>query len=67
MKIKRIQDPAGVWIDCDSLRYSLIVVRRQRDACGVNVGFEDFPTLDAALTAWGLRLDSLTQKDDDTE
>lgn len=54
MKIKKIPDSDGVWQDADGQRYSLSVVRRLRDARGVNVGYADFDSLEAALAAWGL-------------
>ena len=54
MKIKREMDENGEWMDADGQRYSLSVVRRLRNAAGVNVGYEDFDSLEAALAAWGL-------------
>ena len=54
MKIKREMDENGEWMDADGQRYSLLVVRRLRNAAGVNVGYEDFDSLDDALAAWGL-------------
>ena len=54
MKVKREMDENGEWMDADGQRYSLSVVRRLRNASGVNVGYEEFPSLDAALAAWGL-------------
>lgn len=56
MKIKKILDSDGVWMGADGQRYSLSVVRRLRDARGVNVGYEDFDSLEDALAAWGLQL-----------
>ena len=54
MKFKREIDENGEWMDADGQRYSLSVVRRLRNAAGVNVGYEDFDSLEAALAAWGL-------------
>lgn len=54
MKIKREMDENGEWMDADGQRYSLSVVRRLRNAAGVNVGYEDFDSLEDALAAWGL-------------
>ena len=55
MKIKRIQTDDGEWRDENGQRWALVVVRRLRDVRGVNVGFEDFASVDEALVAWGLR------------
>lgn len=55
MKFKRIQDDFGEWIDDAGNRFSLIVVRRIRNSHGANVGYEAFPSFEAALAAWGLR------------
>lgn len=54
MKIKKILDSDGEWMDADGQRYSLLVVRRLRNAAGVNVGYEDFDSLEDALAEWGL-------------
>lgn len=67
MKIKKILDSDGVWMGADGQRYSLLVVRRMRDARGVNEGFEDFDSLDDALEAWGLHLHALDRKEDPAE
>ena len=67
MKIKREMDENGEWMDADGQRYSLLVVRRLRNAAGVNVGYEDFDSLEDALAAWGLHLDALDRKDETAE
>ena len=67
MKIKKQKDENGEWIGRDGQRYSLLVVRRLRDARGVNVGFADFASLDDALAAWGLHMDALDRKDETAE
>lgn len=67
MKIKKIPDSDGVWQDAYGLRYSLLVVRRLRDALGVNEGFADFDSLEDALAAWGLHMDALDRKDETAE
>ena len=67
MKIKKIPDSDGVWQDADGQRCSLLVVRRLRDARGVNEGFADFDSLEDALAAWGLHMDALDRKDETAE
>ena len=54
MKIKKIPDSDGLWMGRDGQRYSLSVVRRLRNAAGVNVGYADFDSLEDALEEWGL-------------
>ena len=46
--------PDGAYIAQDGQRYDVVVVRRVRDPRGVNVGCESYPSLAAALDAWGL-------------
>ena len=67
MKIKKIPDSDGTWVSADGLRYTLLVVRRLRDANGVNVGFEEFTSLADALERWNLRCDNYVQKNDKSE
>ena len=67
MKIKKVQDTDGTWVSVDGLRYTLLVVRRLRDANGVNVGFEEFTSLTDALERWNLRCDNYVQKNDKSE
>ena len=55
MKIKRIQTDDGEWRDENGQRWALVVVRRLRNAAGVNVGFEEFESVEEALVAWGLQ------------
>lgn len=44
----------GAYVDADNIRYDLSVVRRVRDPQGVNVGYTEFPSLEAALKHWQL-------------
>lgn len=45
----------GSYVDTNGVRYDVSEVRRVRSSEGVNVGYVPFPTLEAALEAWGLR------------
>lgn len=42
-------------MDADGVRFSISSARRVRSPQGVNVGYEEFPSLEDALAAWGLR------------
>lgn len=50
----KFESPDGDYIDAGGRRYDVSVVRRVRCSRGVNVGYEEFPTLEAALEHWGL-------------
>lgn len=54
MYFKKSLDPAGEYEDANGQRYSIAVARRIRTAEGVNVGYEPFESLAAALATWGL-------------
>lgn len=43
-------------MDADGVRFSISSARRVRSPQGVNVGYEEFPSLEDALEAWGLRV-----------
>ena len=45
----------GAYVDAQGARYDVVSVRRVRNRSGVNVGYEEFPSLEDALAAWGLR------------
>ena len=44
----------GAYVDAQGARYDVVSVRRVRNRSGVNVGYEEFPSLEDALAAWGL-------------
>lgn len=50
---KRQQDD-GDYTDADGVRWIVNFFRRVRTPEGVNVGWTEFPSLEAALEAWGL-------------
>lgn len=52
----RFESADGAYVDAAGMRFAVSEVRRVRSAAGVNVGYEEFPTLEDALEAWGLTL-----------
>lgn len=54
MFFKKIQEPGGEYGDDLGRRYQVAATRRIRTAQGINVGYEEFPTLDDALRQWGV-------------
>ncbi len=55
MYYARFESADGAYVDAGGVRFDVSVVRRVRSAAGVNVGYEQFSSLEAALEAWGLR------------
>ena len=56
MYYKRIMMLDGPYVDAAGQRWDVCAAFRVRDAKGVNVGYEEFPSLEDALAAWGLQL-----------
>ena len=56
MLYKKIEDEAGEYVDAQGCRFTVQSARRVRTAEGVNVGYVDFPSMEDALAAWGLRV-----------
>lgn len=54
MFFKRIQDVNGDYIAEDNTRYVVSSARRVRNPHGINIGYEEFPSLEDALKAWNL-------------
>ena len=54
MLYSKCESPDGAYVDAVGTRYDVSAARRVRSAEGVNVGYEEFPSLEAALEAWGL-------------
>ena len=50
----KFKSPDGEYADAQGIRYDVSTVRRVRSPQGLNVGHEQFPSLAAALEAWGL-------------
>ena len=50
----RFECADGAYMDAAGGRFEVSEVRRVRNAHGVNVGYVPFPSLAAALAAWGL-------------
>lgn len=48
----------GEYITDDGKRWTVECCRRIRTSEGVNVGWTEFPSLDDALEAWGLKEES---------
>ena len=58
MFFRRIQDVNGDYIAVDNTRYVVSSARRVRNLYGINVGYEEFPSLEDALKAWNLMHES---------
>ena len=54
MYYKKTMMQDGPYVDAAGQRWDVCAARRVRDAKGVNVGYEEFPSLEDALAAWGL-------------
>lgn len=54
----KILDPEGLYVDSDGKRFCISAARRVRSPQGVNVGCEEFATLEEALEAWNLMHES---------
>ena len=51
---KMIPDVLGDYLNSTGERFSVCMARRVRSPLGVNIGYEPFPSLEAALEHWGL-------------
>lgn len=58
MYFKKIKALDGDYISPEKIRYMVSAVRRVRNHQGVNVGCEEFATLEEALEAWNLMHES---------
>ena len=54
----KFESKDGAYVDASGMRFDVSVVRRVRDARGVNIGYAQFPSLVAALESWGVRYES---------
>lgn len=54
MIYRKREDESGDYCDADGKHWSIDGCRRIRTPEGVNVGWTEFPSLEAALEAWGL-------------
>lgn len=54
MIYRKREDESGDYCDKDSIRWAVDCCRRIRTHEGVNVGWTEFPSLEAALEEWGL-------------
>lgn len=55
MLYKKELDEQGDYRDAQGNCYSLCFARRIRSEHGLNVGYEEFDSLETALRVWGLR------------
>ena len=55
MLYKKEPDAQGDYMDEQGNRFSLLCARRIRNARGVNVGYEEFASLELALEEWKLQ------------
>lgn len=56
----KTQQADGDYEDAAGTRWAVDCCRRIRTAEGVNVGWTEFPSLEAALAAWGLQVKPLS-------
>lgn len=54
MYFKKTPDSSGEFMAVDGTRYSLTCAKRIRTRDGVNIGYEPFDSLEAAMCAWNL-------------
>lgn len=59
MKYRKEKSACGPYTSAEGARFNLLCVRRIRTQDGVNVGWTEFPSLAACLSAWGLVYDPL--------
>ncbi len=50
------KDENGGYVDSKGVRYEIYAARRIRSKNGINAGYEEYPALEDAVRAWGLRL-----------
>lgn len=58
MLYRKIMDANGDFQSQEGTRYSVCSARRVRNSDGVNVGYEEFSSLEEALEAWNLMHES---------
>lgn len=56
----KTQQEDGEYVDSDGTRWVVNCCRRIRTPEGVNVGWTEFPSLEAAMEAWRLQAKPLT-------
>lgn len=56
MIYRKEQQSGGKYADSDGVRWEVNCCRRIITPEGVNVGWTEFPRLEDALEAWGLRI-----------
>lgn len=44
----------GAYMDVEGVRYDVSTERRVRSNNGINVGYEQYPSLEASLYTWGV-------------
>ena len=54
MFYKKVKDEQGAYADAAGVRYDICAARRIRVSTGSSDAYEFFPSLQAALEAWGL-------------
>lgn len=58
MRYRKEKDNAGPYLGKNGERFSIYAIRRIRTGQGVNVGYEEFATLEEALESWNLMHES---------
>lgn len=59
MIYRRTEAAQGSYVDADGARWNVECCRRIRTREGVDAGWTEFATAEAALTEWGLEYDPL--------
>jgi hypothetical protein len=58
---KRFENPQGPYINKEGKRYDVMSTVYAFTPEGLNVGWEEYPSTEAALIAWGLTYDPLPE------
>lgn len=59
MVYKKIQNEKGDYKDANEVRFDVLEAHEAHTPEGLNVGWDEFESMDAALTAYGLTYDPL--------
>ena len=62
MVYKKIQNEMGDYIDSNHVRFDVLEAHEAWTPQGKNVGWDEYPNIEAAALAYGLRKDPLTEE-----
>ena len=67
MVYKKIQNEEGQYIDAQQVRWDILEAHEAYTPEGLNVGWDEYESLEAAATAYGLMYDPIEQLDNEEE